>query len=302
MSDFRREIALIRRGLTPDQWEPIANSIAADRRPREAHLRQPPLVDDWGHLKKQLDERSWVRLPTKFGHVEAMRKHLALHPVQLGPNCDNQGPLFRLEDVRGPFACYRPDQLIRAPGLMDQLNEPKLLDLIETFLGCTPTLYSLNAWWSLPSPKPEMENVQYFHRDTDDFRFIVLFGYLTDVDEEAGPHQIVPGSHSADRMPRETFVDSMGTDFSEQIERAYKPDTITGMAGTMFLANTLALHRGLVPRKTPRLILWARYGLGPNTNSVDRVQGPYSRSLLSAQLKDTPRHRYVNRLLIDFDR
>jgi hypothetical protein len=70
----------------------------------------------------------------------------------------------------------------------------------------------------------------------------------------------------------------------------------------MFLANTVALHRGLVPKKKARLILWARYGLGPNTNSVDNVQGPYAQSQLLNRLKDTPRNRYVNRLIIDFDR
>lgn len=302
MSDFRRELTLVRQGLTPDSWDAIAAKIAADRHEREANLRDPPPVGGWRYLKKQLDEHSWAALPIKFEQVEAVRKHLMLHPVQLGSHFDNRGPLMRLEDVRGPFACYRPDQFMRAPSLLDQVNDPRLLDLIEAYLGCTPTLYSLNAWWSLPSPKPEYVNVQYFHRDTDDFRFLVLFIYLTDVDGESGPHQIVPGSHDPRRVPKETFVDSMGVEFSEQIEKTYSPDTIAGPAGTMFLANTVALHRGLVPKKKARLILWARYGLGPNTNSVDNVQGPYAQSQLLNRLKDTPRNRYVNRLIIDFDR
>jgi hypothetical protein len=69
----------------------------------------------------------------------------------------------------------------------------------------------------------------------------------------------------------------------------------------MFLANTLALHRGLLPR-SPRLMIWARYGLGPNSNSADLEQGPLSRSQIVTSLADTPRNRYVNRLMFEFDR
>jgi hypothetical protein len=70
----------------------------------------------------------------------------------------------------------------------------------------------------------------------------------------------------------------------------------------MFLVNTLALNRGLVPSSTPRLMLWARYGLGPNTNSADLEQRPLCRAQLATALPDTPRNRYVNRLLFEFDR
>ena len=49
-------------------------------------------------------------------------------------------------------------------------------------------------------------------------------------------------------------------------------------------------------------MLWARYGLGPNTNSADLEQGPLCRGQLVTDLPDTPRNRYINRLLFEFDR
>ncbi len=70
----------------------------------------------------------------------------------------------------------------------------------------------------------------------------------------------------------------------------------------MFLVNTLAIHRGLTPTKKPRLMAWARYGMGPNTNSLDLEQGPLAYRQIGSPLEDTPRNRYVNRLLFEFNR
>ena len=132
-------------------------------------------------------------------------------------------------------------------------------------MGCVPTLYSVNSWWSFPAAKPELYYSQHFHRDTDVWRFVVLFMYLTTVDSDGGPHQVIPGSHTVEGMkaiggsswfknfdPRRTFVNSMGKEFAEEIESKFggKAIDIVGPAGSMFLVNTMALHRGLMPTKT----------------------------------------------------
>jgi hypothetical protein len=95
-----------------------------------------------------------------------------------------------------------------------------------------------------------------------------------------------------------------GEDLSKECERLFGEVAvdITGPAGSMFLVNTLALHRGLVPTQTGRLLVWARYGLGPNTNSADLERGPLGWRLMQTKLEDTPRNRYVNRLLFEFER
>ena len=308
--EFRHDLTIFRKHTPRQDWEAVAGEIARARFAHEKHLRVD-LVDNWRGLLPSLEARSWVRLPALLDNSEQVRKHLLAKPVHIGPSFDTRGGTpVALETVAAPFACYRPDQILTAPGLLDQFNSPKLLDLIEAYMGCVPTLYSVNAWWTLPAASPEMVNVQYLHRDDDDWRFVVLFIYLTDVDESSGPHQIIPGSHSvaglqklACKDPDATFQDSMGVEFSQRAERELggAAESIMGPAGTMFLANTTALHRGLVPTTNRRLIAWARYGLSPNTNSIDNFQGPLARSLLPLRLEDSPRLRRVNRLLVDFD-
>lgn len=73
-----------------------------------------------------------------------------------------------------------------------------------------------------------------------------------------------------------SFVDDMGEDVSRAREQHFSNSAVrlAEPAGSMFLVNTLALHRGVVPTHTDRLLIWARYGLGPNTNSADLERGP----------------------------
>jgi hypothetical protein len=216
---------------------------------------------------------------------------------------------------------YRSDQVMRAPHVVDIFNDPRLIDLIEEYLGCVPTLYSLNGWWSFPANQPELIYSQYFHRDIDDWRFVTLFLYLSDVDETTGPHQVVAGSHTLEGMntllkkaeaagrdtgkfnAADSFADFWGEQFSQECERLFNGEIFNavGPAGTMYLVNTTALHRGLVPVASPRLVLWARYGLGPTCNSSNLEHGPIAKRLVPTSLSASPRNRYVNRLLFDFD-
>jgi hypothetical protein len=128
----------------------------------------------------------------------------------------------------------------------------------------------VNSWWSSPAEGPP-EEAELFHRDKDDWRFLKLFVYLTDVDEQAGPHVYVPTSHRY-----------KGAEFSRQ--RRYDESEVLhvfgqrgihrfmGQRGTSFLENTYGLHRGLPPKRGRRLILQVTYSLFPLFGSPDEPQ------------------------------
>ena len=44
------------------------------------------------------------------------------------------------------------------------------------------------------------ERMRGFHRDRDCFSFVKLFTYLNDVDADAGPHEFIKLSHSAEAL------------------------------------------------------------------------------------------------------
>ena len=320
-------LSAIRKSLPLNAWNEFAETIVGDRRVRQIKLAKAEPDRRWFGLLDDLRSRGIAKLPdllplTKLAEARA---HFDAHAVHKGPHVYSfSGQSQRMDQVRREYsmAGYTSDQVMRAPHLIDTFNDPRLIDLLEAQIGCVPTLYSLSAWWSFPAASPELIHSQYFHRDIDDWRFVALFLYLTDVDGMGGPHQVVAGSQTLDGFrsmlvkaemagraangfdPAESFKKSAGKEFSADCERLFSDSIFnaTGPAGTMWLVNTMALHRGLMPTKAPRLVVCARFGLGPSVNSSDLEHGPVAKRLVPTSLADTPRNRFVNRLLFDFDR
>ncbi len=157
--------------------------------------------------------------------------------------------------------------------------------IVTAYLGCKPTLSSIGLRWSFPS-EGKAEATQRFHRDPDDWRFLKLFIYLTDVDAESGPHVYVAGSH---RTAGSLFERLYTT---EEVERRHGREsvwTIAGPRGMSFLADTYGIHRGAVPTSRPRLILQLQYSLLPVFAFLYRPVPVAPNPGLD---------RYVNRLLV----
>jgi hypothetical protein len=188
--------------------------------------------------------------------VEAMARYFAGRPV-VGP----QGEPCRLEDLPRGTACahYPLSTVLECPELLALVNAPPVLRLAEAYLGCKPTLSSLGVRWSFPG-RGEAARYQAFHRDVDDWRFLKLFIYLSDVEQDCGPHIYVRGSH------RRRFGFSARSYGLEEIAARFGADslrTVTGPAGSVFIADTLGVHCGAPPTGRSRLMLQAQYSILP---------------------------------------
>jgi hypothetical protein len=176
-----------------------------------------------------------------------------------------------------PMAVYPLQTLTKNREVLSLVNAAPVLRIAADYLGCKPTLSGLGAYWSFPENEPAVSAsgtrnlgiptvierliyTQHFHRDLDDWRFVKLFVYLTDVDHGSGPHAYVMQSHRtvahfrARRYSRRAIDSRYGSD---------KVRTILGARGTAFMADTYGIHAGMVPTHAPRLILQAQYSLLP---------------------------------------
>lgn len=198
---------------------------------------------------------------------------------------------FRAPDEVPPVthvSHYANDAILNAPHLLSIANDPRVLDVVEAFLGAKPTIGALRLWWSTPTASGEPEHAENFHRDIDDLRFIKLFVYLTDVDDESGPHIYARGSH------RENVLTTVGRFTDEQVAEAVGSDKIMrlkGPAGTAFVESTYGLHRGLPPISKPRLVFQPLYTLRPV------IFGP-SRPVRSQTPAEAGLDPYVNRVFL----
>ena len=149
--------------------------------------------------------------------------------------------------------------------------DERLLGLASEYFGSVPYVDSIQAWWSL-SGNEEPEEAENFHRDNDSIRFLKFFLYLTDVDDEQGPHKFVRGSHVEPKL--------LGTDrlTDPEVEGTFGPDrilTMKGRAGDAFIEDTFGVHKGQLPIAGTRLLLQVRYSVTPTIfRSRLTVAGP----------------------------
>lgn len=221
----------------------------------------------------------------------------------------------KLADVRSAsrYATYSSGDIIRAPYLWEIANHPVLLNAVGAYLGCTPTLWHMNVYWSFPRDDwaEEIGDLQSVHRDYDDYETCALFIYLNDVDPDSGPHQYYRGTHEFDRtvaLLRARFSEDIARSIANDLFRSMRDgygrtsyvdelfaaqrQEIIGPAGTAFMIDTFGLHRGLVPRTRPRLMAWARYSIYCRTPSQfmdarERVPGRGYNSYINRIMSQT---------------
>jgi hypothetical protein len=190
------------------------------------------------------------------------------------PQLDRPGHALvpRADAADSECVCVAMGDAVRAPHLLER--GMATIDAAEAYLERPPLAYSMNAFWTRPGPAGTRPDIQEFHRDLDDTKFLAMFVYLTDVlTFEDGPHQL--------RGP-------------DGVERY-----LYGQAGTVFLADTSHEHRGIKPTSRERGIAWLRWGVSdpPMSYMWDRNE-PIHSSWLGDRYPADPRLRRSIRLLV----
>jgi ectoine hydroxylase-related dioxygenase (phytanoyl-CoA dioxygenase family) len=240
---------------------------------------------------RQLEQRGYTMLEGICSAEQADALYRELRDVHCHDPHRKELGVFTRDTVPGVTRVAQLDvaALLRSPAAMRLANHPDVLSVVEGWLGARPTAL-FTAWWSIATDGPA-EHAQLFHRDKDDWRFVKLFVYLTDVDDQSGPHVYVPGSH---RPLRGEFSGQRRYQ-DEEVEREYGKDAtrlFTGARGTAFLENTYGLHKGLPPRRGERLIFQVTYSLFPLLYAPDQP-------LVKSSELPFEYDPYVHRLYVD---
>ena len=142
-------------------------------------------------------------------------------------------------------------------------RDPVLLAAVTGYLGYAPVGAHTRILHSpvVDAPYEARRNVQTvdYHFDVHGYNFVYANFYLSDVELNAGAHEMVLGSH-ADKPAKWLFGSARRTD--QEILDYYGPErikTITGPAGTGFVQDSSCYHRVLAPVSQERLMLHIRY-------------------------------------------
>jgi ectoine hydroxylase-related dioxygenase (phytanoyl-CoA dioxygenase family) len=163
------------------------------------------------------------------------------------------------------------DKFVSEEVIKNLIFDPFVLAVASNYLKTTPIHINTAVWASYPNSNETImlsKNAQMYHQDKDAINFLKVFVYLTDVDEEAGPHKFIKGSHKKELVHH-------GKIFHERVDDAfainiYGGDSIVkvlGEAGSVIFGDTSCVHKGQAPKTKRRLILQLEYASSLHLNS-----------------------------------
>lgn len=149
--------------------------------------------------------------------------------------------------------------------------DKNIYEIAKGYLGCEPKFLGTQVFWSYPkedaSGNPINTPLYGFHYDIDDLKFLKLFFYLNDVDENRGPHVIIENTH----LNKNLFEIKNRRISENQAMSKYGSDrikVITGKAGEGFFEDTFCYHKGTNPHKR-RLMIQFQYAINDFNHQND---------------------------------
>lgn len=228
---------------------------------RQSDQYADKLLPDQRILPNILNRSGYVPLGKLLTQSQCSDIHSFLTDKELSDR-HNSANKFTLDNVPEAvrLADYHLRDIANCPHLLDLANSPMLLGLAEQYIGCAPTISAMGLRWSFPTHAGE-SSLQSFHRDADDWRFVKVMVYLTDVGHAEGPHMFILGTHLDKATARLHYYSDAS------IYARYGHDqvaTALGECGSAFAVDTAGIHKGNAPSGNARLLLQIQYSLLPN--------------------------------------
>lgn len=255
---------LVKSELSLESREVIANCMVStkqDKESKETRKEDKKVLESLQILRKKGYLN--IKLPNKSDLIRQIMSFYEENEESIKENSKNEildlGDISKLSEVQS------------------LINNKGLLSLVELYLGCKPICYRVSSWWQIPQThsKYQASNAQRWHRDRDDFRFITLFIYLTDVDHESGPHCYLPETHNHTFLTKDylNYSEKQRAVITGKIHKFLNDNEIVnlfpgikqkvwvGEAGSAFLEDTRGFHKASIPTKSARLIMQVRWGI-----------------------------------------
>jgi hypothetical protein len=129
--------------------------------------------------------------------------------------------------------------------------DDRVLDVVNSYFGLWSKLTYVDLWYTPPAaPGVKRVSSQRWHRDYNDDRLVKVFIYLTDIDEDTGPLEYVPGSALGGEYGNEWPWKPVSNDlyppqdeFDQRIPQSAHL-SLTAPEGSMIFCNTSGFHRG----------------------------------------------------------
>ncbi|WP_277969244.1 hypothetical protein [Sphingomonas echinoides] len=159
------------------------------------------------------------------------------------------------------FLKVPPAEIAANPAIYQFGLHPVLLDLAEAYLGLPVAYDGVNLQYTVADGRAV--STRKWHRDREDRRMIKLAVYLSDVDADSGPFQLLPADGpvaDADGRHDRFYLDDREDREIDGRILGVHPITCEGVAGTVVVADTARFfHRGKPATGGDRAALFYSY-------------------------------------------
>jgi ectoine hydroxylase-related dioxygenase (phytanoyl-CoA dioxygenase family) len=270
-------------------------------------LSKPKLDFGQTGLLGNLDEETWksrIQMMQVEGYTvfeNILNEELCEQFMQLALNIP--GKYRQMDDGKGrsletkfsrenPLSIrfdYDSQNLINEDLVQRILADTSILKFAQDYLKAAPILDLVTMWWHTSfSKSPDKEAAQWFHFDMERTKWVKFFFYITDVDENSGPHVFIPKSHSVDGIPNDLRSRGYVRLSDEDVIPFYPEEKwkqFTGKRGTLIVEDTRGLHKGKHVVKGDRLLFQLEFTSSEfgQASNLGRI----SKKSISPTLKDS---------------
>jgi hypothetical protein len=183
----------------------------------------------------------------------------------MGFHYSEKGKIEKLLGKRFFSAQYFNTSLL-CPAIKRLGHDPKLTEIAASYFNSQPVFTGSRLWWNFvvsdDIPYDPNHAITFFHYDLDDYICLRFFFYLTEVDDRAGPHICVRGSHiNKHLLYALSPVKRRSDDYIENYYGSENVITINGSAGFGFAEDTFCIHKATRPLFRDRLMLQVQFAL-----------------------------------------
>lgn len=229
--------------------------------------------DDFDKAVESIEQTGYVKFPQLISpevceslRQIALKEPSWVRPIDVGSMKYHDKPMHAVYDPQNPIGIRYDmfvDQLIKYPLIQKIVTDPSLLHLAQSYLKAPPVLDAVNMWWCTSYSKAASgEAAQKYHFDLERPKWLKIFIYLTDIDEETGPHCFVAKSHKANSIPWKLLKRGYSRIEDDEVADTYNKEDIlvmVGPKGTLLAEDTRGLHKGLHLQRGERLIFQIQY-------------------------------------------
>ncbi len=148
--------------------------------------------------------------------------------------------------------------LINIPEIFNLINDD-IIEILYSFFGVMPKMTGINLRRSFANNLNE-SGTTLFHCDENSYKFLKVFIYLKDVDENSGPFTFIETSQTVKfpfyQKKYHYTSDEIFQKYSKRLEKK-----IIGKVGDIIIANTRGFHKGSKVNKHYRDLLTIHFGI-----------------------------------------